>query len=54
LAIQDILNGEGVCVMDPHGDLIEDVLRCIPPERAEDVILFSPADMEAPDGFEPD
>ena len=51
LAIQDILNGEGVCVMDPHGDLIEDVLRCIPPERAEDVILFSPADMERPMGL---
>jgi hypothetical protein len=51
LAIQDILNGEGVCVMDPHGDLIEDVMRHIPPERAEDVILFSPADMERPMGL---
>ncbi|MDD4901911.1 MAG: type IV secretion system DNA-binding domain-containing protein [Patescibacteria group bacterium] len=51
LAIQDILNGEGVCVMDPHGDLIEDILRRIPPERAEDVILFSPADMERPMGL---
>jgi hypothetical protein len=40
LAIQDILNGEGVCIMDPHGDLIEDILRRIPPERAEDVFYF--------------
>jgi hypothetical protein len=51
MAIQDILNGEGVCVMDPHGDLIEDILRRLPPERAEDVILFSPADMERPLGL---
>jgi len=48
MAIQDILNGEGVCVLDPHGDLIEDVLCRIPPERAEDVILFAPADIERP------
>jgi hypothetical protein len=51
MAAQDILNGEGVCVMDPHGDLIEDVLSCVPPERAEDVILFSPADIGRPMGL---
>ncbi|MDD5071817.1 MAG: type IV secretion system DNA-binding domain-containing protein [Patescibacteria group bacterium] len=48
LAIQDIINGEGVGVLDPHGDLIQDILCRIPPERAEDVILFSPADLERP------
>ncbi|NTW22708.1 type IV secretion system DNA-binding domain-containing protein [Candidatus Falkowbacteria bacterium] len=48
MAIQDILNGEGVGVIDPHGDLIDDILKRIPPERAEDVILFSPADIERP------
>ncbi len=48
MAIQDIANGEGVCVMDPHGDLISDILERIPPERAEDVIVFSPADLERP------
>lgn len=48
MAVQDILNGEGVCVIDPHGDLIKDVLSRIPQERAEDVILFSPADTERP------
>ena len=37
--------------MDPHGDLIEDVLSCVPPERAEDVILFSPADTGRPLGL---
>ncbi len=48
MAIQDISNGEGVCVLDPHGDLINDILKRIPPERAEDVIVFSPADFERP------
>lgn len=48
LAIQDIQNGEGVCVLDPHGDLISDLLDRMPPERAEDVIIFSPADIERP------
>ncbi len=48
MAIQDIQNGEGVCVLDPHGDLITDILDRIPPERAEDVIIFSPGDLERP------
>ncbi len=51
MAKQDIRNGEGVCVIDPHGSLIEDILPCIPPERAEDVILFDPADIERPIGL---
>ncbi|MFW5888732.1 MAG: hypothetical protein ACOCVY_03390, partial [Patescibacteria group bacterium] len=50
-AIQDIINGEGVCLLDPHGDLVEDVLNRIPPERAEDVIHFAPADTERPLGI---
>ncbi|MEK7203296.1 MAG: DUF87 domain-containing protein [Patescibacteria group bacterium] len=48
MAIQDIINGEGVCLIDPHGDLINDVMPFIPKERADDVILFSPADIERP------
>ena len=48
MAIQDIQNGEGVCVFDPNGDLITDILERIPPERAEDVIIFSPGDVERP------
>lgn len=51
MIMQDIVNGEGVAVIDPHGDLIEDVLRLIPPKRAEDVILFDPSDLERPMGF---
>lgn len=48
---QDIKNGEGVGVIDPHGDLIEDLLQIIPPERAEDVILFDPSDTNRPMGL---
>ena len=51
LARQDIWNGDGVCVVDPHGDLIEDILQYIPKERAKDVIVFDPADMERPMGL---
>lgn len=48
LAIQDVLRGDGVCVVDPHGDLVDLVLSCVPKERADDVIVFDPADMERP------
>lgn len=48
---QDIRAGFGVCVIDPHGDLIDDVLRFIPPQRAEDVILFDPSDTDRPIGL---
>ena len=51
LAVQDIQNGEGVCVIDPHGDFAEYVLQHIPKERAEDVIYFNPADTERPIGL---
>ncbi|MCB9808625.1 type IV secretion system DNA-binding domain-containing protein [Candidatus Peribacteria bacterium] len=48
---QDIQNGEGVCIVDPHGDLIEDALAHTPKERAKDIVLFDPADMERPMGL---
>lgn len=51
MIMQDITNGAGVAVIDPHGDLIEDVMRLIPPKRAEDVILFDPSDLDRPMGF---
>jgi DNA helicase HerA-like ATPase len=51
LAIQDIKAGHGVCVIDPHGDLIDDIIKYIPPERAEDVIYFDPSDVERPMGL---
>ncbi|MFZ3054751.1 MAG: type IV secretory system conjugative DNA transfer family protein [Minisyncoccales bacterium] len=46
LAIQDINNNEGMSLLDPHGDLIDDVLSKIPNERVEDVVLFDPTNME--------
>jgi hypothetical protein len=51
LAIQDVRNGDGVCVVDPHGDLVDTVLASVPRERADDVIVFDPADMERPTGL---
>ena len=48
IALQDIFAGDGVCVMDPHGDLTEDLLLRIPKERADDVILLDPADIDHP------
>lgn len=48
---QDIANGKGVCVIDPHGDLAEECLEFVPKERAEDVIFFNPSDFERPIGL---
>jgi hypothetical protein len=50
MILQDIKNGEGVCFIDPH-DTIEKLLPLIPPERAEDVILFDPSDTTRPMGL---
>lgn len=51
LIMQDIRAGKGLCFMDPHGDAVQDVLKMIPPERAEDVIYFNPADTDRPMGL---
>jgi len=51
LIIQDIANGEGLCVVDPHGELVETILRKIPAERIKDVIYFNPADPDFHIGF---
>jgi hypothetical protein len=51
MSLQDIKNGEGLCIIDPHGDFIEDILPHIPKERAEDVILFEPFDTDRPMGL---
>lgn len=45
---QDILEGKGGCYIDPLGDAIEDLMGKIPPERAQDVIVFDPSDTEYP------
>jgi CxxC-x17-CxxC domain-containing protein len=51
MIIQDIKNGEGVAVVDPHGDLVEKVIDYIPSNRINDVIYFNPADLDFPIAF---
>lgn len=51
MARQDVINGEGLAVIDPHGDLIEDILHYIPKERAKDVIVYDPSSSERPMGL---
>lgn len=51
MAKQDISNGHGVCIVDPHGSLVEEILASIPKERMHDVVIFDPADAERPMGL---
>ncbi len=51
MARQDIANGEGVCIIDPHGDLVDDVLASVPKNRVEDVVIFDPSDTAYPLGM---
>ncbi len=51
LALQDIVEGKGVCVMEPHGDLIEEILGKIPDNRIDDVVLFDPTNLKQPVGL---
>jgi len=48
---QDIENGEGVAVLDPHGDLIDRILGIIPESRINDVVLVDPSDDQSSIGF---
>jgi len=51
IAVQDIANGEGVCVIDPHGDLVDAVLARSPRSRLQDIIVFDPAEVDRPQGL---
>lgn len=51
MAIEDIKRGKGIALIDPHGDLIETALAHIPKERADDLILFDPSDLQRPLGL---
>ena len=53
MARQDIAYGQGLCIIDPHGELIDDVLNFIPKERIEDVCIIDPGDIEYPSSFNP-
>lgn len=48
---QDMEQGNGLALIDPHGDLVEQVLSLVPEHRIKDVILVDPADTERPIGF---
>lgn len=49
--VQDIKNGKGLAVIDPHGDLAEEILGYIPTERMKDVIYINPDDLSHPIGI---
>lgn len=49
--VQDMQNGKGVAVVDPHGDMAEALLRHVPEERIKDVVYFNPDDLEYPIGL---
>ena len=51
LAFQDMMDGRGFAFIDPHGDSAEKLLGMVPKERVEDVIYFSPGDMDNPIGL---
>jgi CxxC-x17-CxxC domain-containing protein len=51
MIIQNIQNGDGVCLVDPHGENVEGVLSAIPPHRVKDVVYFNPADADHHIGF---
>ncbi len=51
MCLQDIQNGNGVCFIDPHGESIDWLIRHIPQNRLEDVVLFDPSDADFPFGL---
>ncbi len=53
MVISDINKGEGLALIDPHGDLAQDILHSIPKKRIKDVIYFNPGDIEYPIAFNP-
>lgn len=53
MVISDIKDGNGLALIDPHGDLAEEVLHYVPQERIHDVIYFNPGDLEHPIAFNP-
>src|SRR3989344_5731115 len=50
---QDIAYGHGLCLIDPHGDLVSDILDFVPQERINDVVLIDPSDTAYPVSFNP-
>ena len=53
MASADIESGYGLAVIDPHGDLAEEILDAVPASRVNDVIYLNPSDLEYPVGIQP-
>src|SRR5260221_7620755 len=53
IILQQLAAGRGVALLDPHGDLAEELLEHFPPSRADDLVYFHPADADYPLGFNP-
>ncbi len=51
--LQDIHAGRGIALIDPHGDLAEEIIDSIPRHRTRDVLYFNPSDVDYPIGFNP-
>ena len=51
MILQDIAQGNGLGVIDPHGEIAEDLLKHVPKQRARDLIYFDPADRDYPISF---
>jgi hypothetical protein len=49
--VQDMQSGKGICVIDPHGDMAETLLRHVPKDRIKDVVYFNPDDLDYPIGL---
>lgn len=53
LLISDIQNGHGCCLLDPHGDLADELLKYVPKNRVKDMVYVDPSDKDFPIGFNP-
>ncbi|MCS7184262.1 MAG: DUF87 domain-containing protein, partial [Patescibacteria group bacterium] len=51
IAEQDMKNNDGLCFIDPHGDVAQELMGLVPKERIDDVIYFSPGDIQRPVGL---
>jgi len=51
MAVQDIRNGEGLAIVDPHGSFVEKILDYVPKERVKDVVYLNPCDVNFPIAF---
>jgi len=51
MIVQDIEAGKGICLIDPHGELVDTILERIPQNRLDDVVIFDPGDLRRPLGL---